>query len=374
MEMSLKRLKKDERVSLRLREAYEKFGYRKYKMSKFEEYSLYLDNKNFLKCQQIITFNSLDGRLLALKPDITLSIAKNTNAKKGQVEKLYYIENIYRLAKHTKEFKEIGQIGLEAMGDIDAYTTLEVVYLALESLEVIDTEFVLDISHMGFVTGLLDSLKVNSDVREKLLECIISKNLHDMKREAQLAKIDEKTVKCMEQIVMLNGDFLSGLKTAREIALNEAMESAVCELETFYQSINNTPYKDKLRLDFSILNDTSYYNGIIFQGYVKKIPTAVLSGGRYDLLMNRFNKEMGAIGFAVNLDELGRYYQDEKEMGVDILLLYDENVCASELFDAVRKLNDEGYRVFTEKTVSDTVKFKKILKFQNGKVSEVENV
>ncbi|HKL94369.1 MAG TPA: ATP phosphoribosyltransferase regulatory subunit [Clostridia bacterium] len=374
MESALKRLKKDERVSLGLREAYEKFGYKKYKMSKFEEYSLYLDNKNFLKCQQVITFNSLDGRLMALKPDITLSIAKNTNTAKGQVEKLYYIENVYRLAKHTKEYKETGQLGLEAMGDIDSYTTLEVAYLALKSLEAIDASFVLDVSHVGYITGLLERLTVDSDVKQKLLDCIVTKNLHDLKREGTKAGVDKAKLESLERIVTLNGDFATSLSVAREIAENKAMFDAVAELESFYQSVKNTQYEEKLRLDFSIINDTSYYNGIIFQGYVERIPTAVLSGGRYDLLMNRFGKDAGAIGFALNLDELSRYYPNEIDADVDIVLLYNDGVNATELFLAVQKLNDEGFRVRVEKTLPDNVKYKRIMKFENGLAVEVKDV
>ena len=65
-----------EALIYKLRELYEKYGYRLFKMSKFEEYSFYMEHKNFLTTENIISFNDLDGRLLALKPDITLAIAK----------------------------------------------------------------------------------------------------------------------------------------------------------------------------------------------------------------------------------------------------------------------------------------------------------
>ena len=73
-------LKPDERASLELRGLYEKYGYRKYKMGKFEEYSLYFSNSNFLSSDKVLTFNDLDGRLLAMKPDVTLSVINNTSA------------------------------------------------------------------------------------------------------------------------------------------------------------------------------------------------------------------------------------------------------------------------------------------------------
>ena len=51
-----------------------KFGYAPYKMSRFEEYELYVRNKDFLQSDRVITFSGADGRLLAMKPDVTLSI------------------------------------------------------------------------------------------------------------------------------------------------------------------------------------------------------------------------------------------------------------------------------------------------------------
>lgn len=76
-----------------LNQLYEGYGYRKFRMSKFEDYDLYAQNKDFLKKGHIITFTDVDGSLKALKPDITLSIIKNNS---GDSEKVYYNENVYR--------------------------------------------------------------------------------------------------------------------------------------------------------------------------------------------------------------------------------------------------------------------------------------
>ena len=127
-------LKNDERVILRLRSLYDRFGYDRYKMSKFEEYELYVRNKDFLVSDRVITFNDTDGRLLALKPDVTLSIIKNTTDRRGCVSKVYYDENVYRISGATSRFKEIMQTGLECIGDIGEYDIYETVHLAVLSL------------------------------------------------------------------------------------------------------------------------------------------------------------------------------------------------------------------------------------------------
>lgn len=75
-------------------------------------------NKDFLVSDRVITFNDTNGKLLALKPDVTLSIIKNTEDAPGIKTKLCYDEKVYRPSGSTHRFKEITQIGLECIGDI----------------------------------------------------------------------------------------------------------------------------------------------------------------------------------------------------------------------------------------------------------------
>ena len=122
-----------ERILASLRVLYDRYGYRPYKMNKFEEYDLYARNKDFLISDSIITFTDRSGKLMALKPDVTLSIVKNT-ADTGSVQKLYYNENVYRVSKGSGVFREMLQVGLECLGQIDDYAIFEVLLLAAKSL------------------------------------------------------------------------------------------------------------------------------------------------------------------------------------------------------------------------------------------------
>ena len=92
MELDLNVLRPQERASLQLRLLYEQEGFRKYHMGRFEEYGLYQENRRFLSSEQVITFTDLDGRLLALKPDVTLSIAKNAQVGPGGCGRYYYCD------------------------------------------------------------------------------------------------------------------------------------------------------------------------------------------------------------------------------------------------------------------------------------------
>ena len=118
-------LKKQERAIYDLRGLYESYGYRLFKTGKFEDYELYARNKDFLGHDGILAFTDPTGRLMALKPDVTLSIAKNTEDEKGVVQKFYYDDEVYRLIPGSRDFREITQTGIECIGDLTAYDELE---------------------------------------------------------------------------------------------------------------------------------------------------------------------------------------------------------------------------------------------------------
>ena len=133
MELDLKMLKPQERISLQLRLLYEQMGYRKYHMGRFEEYGLYQENRRFLPSEQVITFTDLDGRLLALKPDVTLSIAKNAQPAKDECQRYYYCENVYRPSQESHTFREISQMGLECIGCVEDPDMVQTVSRSLQS-------------------------------------------------------------------------------------------------------------------------------------------------------------------------------------------------------------------------------------------------
>lgn len=168
MEDILGVLSREEYLSFELRALYNKYGYKLYKMSKFEAYDLYARNKEFLSGENMITFTDNKGTLLALKPDVTLSIIKSMPEKIKGVQKVCYDENVYRQQK-GESFKEILQLGLECVGEIDLYQTCEVLCLAIKSMELIKAPFVLELSHMGLILAAMEASGVVRNDYEQVL-------------------------------------------------------------------------------------------------------------------------------------------------------------------------------------------------------------
>ncbi|MBE7085484.1 MAG: hypothetical protein E7368_05470, partial [Clostridiales bacterium] len=294
-------LKEEERIAYALRSLYRQYGYLPYKMSKFEAYDLYVSNKDFLVGDGVITFNDTDGKLLALKPDVTLSIIKNSSDENGK-QKVYYHENVYRISGETKQFKEIPQVGLECIGDIGTYEVFETLLLATRSLETITNNFVLDISHLGILSATLDEIGCGNTFNKEVMHLLSEKNLHETVALCEKYGVDEENKNKLLAIVRAYGDIKTALGMLEPLCKGEKAKEAFAELKTICSLLENCGYGDKIRLDFSVVNDMKYYNGIVFKGFVDGICEGVLSGGQYDKLMARMHRKSGAIGFAVYLD------------------------------------------------------------------------
>ena len=272
-------LTNEEKIIFTLRALYDQFGYSLYKMSKFEPYDLYVRNKDFLISDHVITFTDVNGKLMALKPDVTLSIIKNSKDETGQVEKLYYNENVYRVAGAGRNYREIMQVGLECIGDINKDCVAEVVTLALQSLRAISSDFVLDLSHPGIVTAVTADME--DTVKRTVLKCIGEKNRHELALLCQQNGVDAKVAGLLDGLIGCYGAPDAVLSQLKKMDLPQAALSAVKELEELVNSLSDT---ENLRIDLSSVSNTKYYNGITFKGFINGVPESVLSGGRYDKL------------------------------------------------------------------------------------------
>ncbi|MBE6955896.1 MAG: ATP phosphoribosyltransferase [Ruminococcaceae bacterium] len=291
-------LKSEERVIFALRSLYTKQGYRQFKMNKFEEYDLYSKNKDFLVSDSVITFTDTNGKLMALKPDVTLSIINNM-AEGGGVQRYYYNENVYRVSDNSRSYKEIMQTGLECIGDITDADVFTVVELALKSLAVVGDEFVLNLSHVGLVQALMEEYEVAESLRDKVLQALTEKN------EGLLASCcNDRQLEVMGCLVKSYATTAEAVAAIRNYAWREGSSKAVGELEAICKYVESIGYSENVRLDFSLVNATGYYSSIMFKGFVSGITSRVLSGGRYDMLMRKMGKDAGAIGFAVYLDAI----------------------------------------------------------------------
>lgn len=344
------RMSMEERAGLELHELYRKYGYARYKMQKFEEYELYLKNRDFIETESIIAFSDARGKLMALKPDLTLSIVKNYKYEPGVVRKLFYSENVYRSAKNSLQHREMLQTGLECMGDIDQYQVAEVTMLAAASLAVLSQDAVLAVSHMGLISDLLEPVR-DPGTKNRIIRAVGEKNLSEIEKICREEEIDRMVAESLITLIGAYGAFDDVREELNRLPLGYSGRKAMAELETVFGVIASTPYRDQVKIDFSIVNDLTYYSGILFQGFVRGIPQSILSGGRYDRLMSRMNRQGGALGFAVYLDYLDMLPGDSRKNDVDVVLLYGDDDSPEAIVDASREITGGGETILVERAV-----------------------
>ncbi len=354
-------LKNEELAVFGLRSLYSDFGYTQYKMSKFEEYDLYVKNKDFLISDRVITFTDTNGKLLALKPDVTLSIITNLGKSIEGIHKMYYNENVYRVSGATGRFKEIMQTGLECIGDIGIYETAEVLYLAIKSLELTDGNFRLEIAHASLLSELLTSNGIEKDALSEVLEAVKIKSSGLADALVKAEKITDTQAQLISVLCRNFPDFSAFSAAVAPFVTGSVCKKLFGEFRDIVTSCENEETGGKIVINFSPASDAGYYSGIVFKGYINGIPQSVLSGGQYDKLMKKLGSKGGAVGFAVYLDSFERFGEKADEYDVDTVLLINEDDSPADILKSAEKIRSTGESVCVVKAVPTDLRFRRVL-------------
>ena len=303
-------LTRDEVAVFTLRALYSKYGYSQYKMSKFEEYDLYVKNKDFLVSDNVITFTDTDGRLLALKPDVTLSIIKNNKDNPDGLIKAQYNENVYRISGSTHSFGELMQVGLECIGAVADKEITEVLFLASQSLDSISKNNLLAISQLDVAEGLMEYAGIGDDAKKRVLTALGQKNASAIKEILTAEGINLEKADLVSSLASVYGAPATVIPSLERFRVNEKTGAAIDSLARITAALSEMGIT-KISIDFSLVGDMKYYNGIAIKGFIEGIPQGVISGGQYDNLMRKMGRKSKAIGFAVYLDEIDRLPAEE---------------------------------------------------------------
>lgn len=350
-------LKSEERAVINLRSLYRQYGYSPFRMSKFEEYDLYVRNKDFLVSDRVITFNDTNGKLMALKPDVTLSIIKSSEDTPNSKKKVFYNENVYRISKSTHRFKEIMQAGLECIGTLDLYDIYEVITLAVKSLAQISDSFVLNISHLGVLQNILGNICSDSAFVERAIKLIEEKNGHDLLKLGSEYSISDADAKKLTVLVGASGNRDKVLSMLESICPDDELD----ELKELSEMLNRSPLSDRILFDFSVVNSMNYYSGFVFRGFVDGICDGVLAGGQYDKMMKKMGRKSGAIGFALYLDLLEQLSRENGEYDIDILLLYDDRTGSTNVASKVNELIALGKTVSAQRAIPEKLRYREMI-------------
>lgn len=337
--MKIDFLDKKEQIALFLEDMYSRFGYSKYRMNKFEPYSFYMENEKFLEDNNVITFGAPNGKLLALKPDITMSIIKNCCKSTRLNHKVYYNESVFRIPKGDSDFKEIQQIGVEYIGEIDTYQTLEVLNLVLKSLNKLSDNYMLCLSDMALILSIFEDLNLSVTQKNNIIFYMKQKNVHDLAKYIQDENIQGAQV--LIELINMSRNVKKALSELEQMFAGTKYEIQIQKMHEVFSHLDAFIDENKVQLDFSYITSTDYYNGLIFVGYLDGLAVPALTGGRYDRLVAKMGmNDKSALGFAVNLSAVDKLLHNTDK--VVNCINYDENTDVNELIKKSNELYAQG--------------------------------
>jgi ATP phosphoribosyltransferase regulatory subunit len=255
-----------------------------------------------------------DGHLLALRPDLTVPIARLVAAKlfdQPTPHRMSYVAPVFRFTKGNGSLsRQIWQGGWELIGDGSAMADAEVIALLIAAIESAGlTEFQVNLGHMGFIRATFAETRLNEVEREAVLRAIDRKNRHIL-----LQTLDESKVSTpIREVFSALPDLWGGsevLVRALTLAPNNHARSAIERLREVYELLQGYGVAERITLDLGEVRAMDYYTGVTFELFARGSGYKVASGGRYDNLLARFGTDLPAVGAMIELEPLMTIYND----------------------------------------------------------------
>ena len=272
-------------------------------------YSLFEHGMGRAEAHRAFRFTDTDGRLLALRPDVTSAAARAAAtlfAERERPLRLCYAAPVFRQQpqSHAEWRRESTQIGCELIGANTRIADLEVLAIASEFLRRVDLDgnYAITLNDVGIFNGVAERLKLDPTSREEMRQLIDVRNAADLERFlAPYTSVME--AQTFAQLMQLSGKRES-LDLARSVISNEQSRAALDRLESLWSVIESLDLTSCFEIDLGDVARLDYYTGLTFKIYVKGAGYRVGSGGRYDGLTASFGKAEPAVGFVLDLDAL----------------------------------------------------------------------
>ena len=322
-------------------ERFSKWGYSEVSTPIVEYYKTFNHKTQDLKEEEMYKFFDSRGRILVLRPDMTVPVARLVNTKLKDMKlplKLFYNAEVFRVHESFEgKRNEYLDCGIELIGASGEKNDLEVLVTALEVLKALDTkkEFKLEIGNVNILKSALKDMNLSIDNQNKVIELINKKSLTSLREYLDDIEIRKEYKEFLNKFPWLFGGY-EMIKKAKGLAFNEDMKKNIEYLENLYLNLQKLGYEKYLSVDISMVPRVNYYSGIIFKGYVKEIGSTVIRGGRYDNLLESFGKSIPAIGFSVDVNLLIDSCDYEEKVNSEKIILSKDNYL-EELRKAINK-------------------------------------
>ena len=316
-------------------------------------YSLFEHGMGRLQAHHAFRFSDSDGRMLAIRPDVTSLVARAAAtlfAERKRPLRLCYVAPVFRQQpqSHAEWKRESTQIGGELIGAKSSAADMEILAIVCEVLErlQLDRHCSITLNDVEVFNGIAEQLKLGPDTRDEMRELVDKRNAADLERFlARYSSAAES--KAFAQLIRLSGK-RTILSEARRLITNPRSRLALDRLERLWSVIESLQLAARFEIDLGDVSRLDYYTGLTFKIYVSGAGTRVGSGGRYDKLTASFGKAEPAVGFVFELDALTELLRHAYESSLtprstEVTELTMNNL--RDVFVAARKKRADGERI-----------------------------
>ncbi|MBQ2614151.1 MAG: ATP phosphoribosyltransferase regulatory subunit [Clostridia bacterium] len=305
------------RIETVARETFSKHGYKMVQTPTFEYFDVY-HTATPNKAESMFKFFDVNGRMLALRPDFTTSIARLAATKSLGEDiplKLSYSGSTFRNDEAFSQARqrEFSQVGIELIGENKPEADAEVISVVIETLLAAGMkQFQIDIGQVGYFMELAKQAQLNPEQADQLRSLINDKDFVAIEQFLNILEIPEELKKIFAGMPTQFGE-VSVIQTAMEQqGIGNGAKAALKNLEQIYQVLAELHYEQYISIDLGMVPHLDYYTGMIFKGFTYGVGFPICSGGRYDTLMEKFGKKQPATGAAIGVERLMAALQDEK--------------------------------------------------------------
>lgn len=334
----------------RLMSNFTKMGYMEVSSPTLEYYDMFSNDYLATSGDKMFKLIDTNGKLLVLRPDCTIPIARIVATKMKDFLyplKLSYVQNVFRIdEEQAGKKREFRQAGVELFGISSYEGDVEVIVTAIESLKNIGLEdFQIDIGQVKILKEVFQNIEINEEEKDIIIEFIENKNFIELEEYVEGLGLESSISLILTEIPRLFGTPQEVIAALKELPLTEAMVEAVDELKSICQSIERLGLGKYISLDLGMVARLEYYTGIIFKGFTKSLGVVLLSGGRYNQLMENFGVQCSATGFAFVVNKITKALKLQDKLNIPKLkhyLVIDSRELSFQAQEQIKALRDQG--------------------------------
>lgn len=253
-------------------------------------------------------FFDRNGRMLALRPDMTTPIARVAVMRMKEYPlplRLFYLANVFR-QEETQAGRqcEFYQAGVELLGAGGVAADAEVVTLAVESLLAAGlTDFQVCLGQVDFISGIMSEAGLDALTGHKVKQALIERNMVGLAELLEECRMEPGIKRLLQQLPMLHGK-KEMLQEIKGQVKNKISQAALDNLAEIYGLLEHYGIDRYVMFDLGIIRDFDYYTGMVFETYTTGLGYPICGGGRYDRMAAAFGREQPATGFAMGIERV----------------------------------------------------------------------